>query len=317
MVLVEASVGGLAVVVVALLSAWWLAVEGVVVMVFVVVQLVVVVAGLTVALSGASVMLSVLLFTKNSAVVLPWFSSKLSRAHVFLCLSVRPGGFSSPFLLRFLFRRFRFALARCSFVLSFGLKSVVCASLASCFSAFVIRFGAGVAGAGRNLSLVVSPSSFHCISTLVVLAAVPCFSSQICFHSARFFAIFTSCWNELVGGESLSRLDISLFSYWTLTACFTRRSSPIRRMCPSHSNLRFLIARSTLKVLLRGLASACAVFPVILDINLALAPFIAAEASLVRRQASLPYVSTDMMAALKIAIFVAVLMPLASKQCLS
>lgn len=68
------------------------------------------------------------------------------------------------------------------------------------------------------------------------------------------------------------------------------------------------------KVRLRGLASECASLPVMRDISLALAPLIAAFASLVRRQASLPYVRTDVIAALKIFSLVPTSIPFASKQ---
>ena len=191
---------------------------------------------------------------------------------------------SRPFLLFFLLR---FPLGTCLWLDLLGLKRASCASRASFLSASVILFGAGDFGAGRNLSLVVSAASLHCTLTVVVFF-VPCLLSQSCFQRVRLLAISASCSKDSVGGASARRLAVSPFSYWTLTACFTSLSSPMRRMWPSHTNFLLRIASKTLKVLLRGLASVCADLPVILEIKRAFAPFIAADASRVRRQASLP-----------------------------
>ena len=167
---------------------------------------------------------------------------------------------------------------------SCGLKRALWASRRSDFSFAVMRFGSGVFGAGRNLSRVVGALSFHLISTP---GGRP-LSVQDLFHFSRLLTSLVRWSKDFDGGASASMLEKSPFSYCTFTACFTRRSSPILRMWPSHSCFRLRIARTTSKVRLFGLASVWTSLTVIREISLALTPLIAAVAALVSRQASQP-----------------------------
>ena len=129
-----------------------------------------------------------------------------------------------------------------------GWKRASCASRNFFLSAFVILFATRVAGGRKYFSQAVAAALFHSTATAAAFGAAPYLFVHIDFHVALFAASFISCWKEVVGGASRRRFDMMPLSYWTRTACFTRRSSPMRRMCPSHSNLRLRITISTLKV---------------------------------------------------------------------
>ena len=138
------------------------------------------------------------------------------------------------------------------FVFFFGLRRFLPRFLRALF----VGFGSGVLGAGRiSMHAGGAAASFHCTVTFRALSCSTLLV-QVNFQRVLFSAILINCSKELVGGASASMLVKSLLSYCTLTACLTRRSSPILRMWPSHSCFLFLMAWITSKVRLRGLASA-------------------------------------------------------------
>ena len=94
-------------------------------------------------------------------------------------------------------------------------------------------------------------------------------------------------------GASMSRSPACGVSYITCTARFMSLPSSIRRMCPNHWSLRARIHISRSNVLDPSDASSFCVLPVItLNIRL-FAPLSALWTSVVRRQASDPYVITE------------------------
>ena len=112
---------------------------------------------------------------------------------------------------------------------------------------------------------------------------------QLAFHLSLFCAIATKCSKLSWGGASINRLPGRSIECCTRNACLTSLWSPIRKMCPSQRYLHFRTAYTRSYVRVRGLASMCAVRPVIRDRHLALNPFIFAWISSVRSHVSAPY----------------------------
>ena len=109
----------------------------------------------------------------------------------------------------------------------------------------------------------------------------------------------------MLAGMSIAMLPWVLIMNWCRSAAFTSLSPGIRMMWPIHLSLRSRMSHTRLYVLVRLLASTCAVFPVNLLKHLALAPLILARVHSSRFHASLPYVRRDVTAVL----YTLILMP--------
>ena len=101
-------------------------------------------------------------------------------------------------------------------------------------------------------------------------------------------AIVTSSSNVMPCGTSMKILPGRLEWNCVLTASLTRRLSGILSICPSQRYLRCLMAPTRSNERERGLASACALKPVMWERQLALQPLSFAIVLSVRCQASLP-----------------------------
>ena len=114
-----------------------------------------------------------------------------------------------------------------------------------------------------------------------------------CLHASLCAALLQSSSQVSVVGASISRSPESPSCgelYMSRTASLTSLPLSIRRICPSHCRRRARIHRTRSNVFVSAEASSCWDLPVIIDIILLLAPFNLHRTSVVRRQASDPYV---------------------------
>ena len=110
------------------------------------------------------------------------------------------------------------------------------------------------------------------------------------FHSFLSWARALISLNDNPGGTSINMFPGRPISYCTLTASLISRFPGIRRICPSHRYRLCRIAPTRSNVLVRALASLCALCLVMCDRHRELHPFSVAIVFSVRRQASQPYV---------------------------
>ena len=159
------------------------------------------------------------------------------------------------------------------------------------FGGLVVGEKVGAVGESQTAS---APTPIQRPHVVVAVASSRSFRSCgmhaviICRHPSRSWAAVTISVRVRWQGTSMNRLPSVPISYCRIATRYSRRSGPIRRICPSHRALVRLMAATRSKVRVRTLASSCMVRPVILLRQREFAPLSAARVLSLMFHASLP-----------------------------